>query len=358
MRKETINKIALKDPKKQHIEIFSNQRYKDYYLRGRIDQFSHYIYDDKLDEDCAAVSYRFAIVVLVNDKYQEKIKKERAKNKYTSGFFENTERDFLNAQKAYWEKKSHAWDRKDRKSLLREVLKEMVKPTLMISLDEAGIKETPYLDESIKAKKDIILLDMDFVLNKIEILSPKSKMIEYAKRIYTIPAFYFPTREEYASDYYDGWLEGAFEEVYWECDYNYLDQKEYYRILESIGNLSYEWIKRMEVTKRYLESLNRLNEGMGDRDYPLTNFCYKFLDDLVDDPITQKQIGKCQFCGGFFKFTQWNKKHCSLKSEGKDCGKEAAYDRDYEKHGDKRRAKAREYARKQRGFSKKLGVKE
>jgi len=171
-----------------------------------------------------------AIVVLVNDKYQEKIKKERAKNKYTFGFFENTERDFLNTQKAYWEKKSHAWDRKDRKSLLREVLKEMAKPTLMIGLDEAGIKETPYLNESIKAKKNMILLDMNFVLDRTEILSPDSKMIEHAKRIYAIPAFYFPDpRDEYDSEFV-GWFDGTYELVYFDFDYSYLEKKEYYRI--------------------------------------------------------------------------------------------------------------------------------
>jgi len=97
---------------------------------------------------------------------------------------------------------------------------------------------------------------------------------------------------------------------------------------------------------------------MGDRSYPLTDFCWKFFDDLIDDLTTQKQIGKCPRCGGFFKFNRRNKKACSFKSEGKDCGKKAAHDSNKEKHGDKRQVRVSEYARKQRGLSKKLGVKE
>ena len=356
MRKDTINRVAPKNPKGRNIEIFCNSKYRDYYIRGIVGELSHYVYDEELDETCAAVTYRDAILVLVNDRYQERIKKQRIEDEHTFGFFGNTKIDFLNDERARLEER---YPRRDRERIQRffqeHLLEERTYFAPVISLDEADIKETPYLDESIKAKKDIILLDMDLVLNKIEILSPRSKMIDCAKRIYTIPAFYFPDiRDDYAGQTtpFVNYFKGQFEFSYSDLDYDYLGIQEYYKIIEPVGSLSYEWIKRREVTAPYLRRLNRLNERMGDRTYPLTDFCYKFFDDLVDDLTTQKQIGKCRRCGGFFKLARRNKKACSLKTEGKDCGKKARDHDYYEEHKDKILAKAQE----RRALSKKLAV--
>ncbi len=124
--------------------------------------------------------------------------------------------------------------------------------------------------------------------------------------------------------------------------------------MHSIGELSYEWIQKNAMSERYLKRLNRVNGRIGDRTYPLTNFCWKFLDDLVDDLTTQKQIARCEFCGDFFIYQpRWpTKKFCSLRFEGKDCKKVYHNKTDYQKHPEERKSKARDYQRKKRAEKK------
>ncbi|GAF73310.1 unnamed protein product, partial [marine sediment metagenome] len=108
------------------------------------------------------------------------------------------------------------------------------------------------------------------------------------------------------------------------------------------------------INKRYLKKLNLLNKRMGDRTYPLTDFCWKFFDDLVDDLTTQKRIEECQFCGDFFIYQpRWpTKKFCSLRFEGKNCRKDHNNRLDYRRHPEERKLKAREYQRKRRAEKK------
>ena len=149
-----------------------------------------------------------------------------------------------------------------------------------------------------------------------------------------------------------------YEILYFNLGYDYLAKRKYNRVLESTGRLGHEWIKINTISKRYLKRLNRLNEIIGDRTDPLTDFCWKFFDDLIDDLTTQKQIGKCQLCGDFFEHLRVReKKFCSLKSEGKNCGKSARNKRYYEKHKDEILPKARKSTKELRAFYKKMGVK-
>jgi len=99
----------------------------------------------------------------------------------------------------------------------------------------------------------------------------------------------------------------------------------------------------MEITETYLEYLNEVQSEIGERNYPFTNFVYKFFDELIADLVEQNQISQCQFCGDFFPINnrQKTKKYCSPKYEGKDCGKKARNKIDYERHKEERKAKAR-----------------
>jgi len=349
MRKEIINRI--KCDESDRIEIFCNRQYKGYYVRGNIDsvQDSVSFYDEKSKEYFASVNYLFLIMGLVNDQYQKRIKKWRRSTRSLPrehgieiwdppGTFEwKTQKEYVDERKRWLlalrreESNSHAYNRH-----IPEWQEEAFRnESLVIDLDEAGITENRYLEESIRAKKDIILLDMDFFVDEIE-LKPNQRMRDHLNRIYTIPAFWLRPRSlRLATEDPYRWFNDLYDILYENFDCLYLEKKKYSRILESIGDLSYEWIQRKTISNRYLKRLNQLNKGIGDRTYPLTNFCYKLFDDLIDDLTTQKQIGKCQLCGDFFKHLRVReKKFCSLKSEGKNCGKSARNKRYYEKHKD------------------------
>lgn len=162
----------------------------------------------------------------------------------------------------------------------------------------------------------------------------------YPKKIYSLPAFYF---SDYGKDnksqlkHYsnlslpsDNFLDIIYDTICIDFNYQYLPIADYFTILRGIGNLAWEWIDKNKITNKYLKYLNTFQPEIKDRNYPFTNFCYKFLDELIADLVTQKQISQCQFCGDFFKY-KYNKKYCSplQKYENKNCRKQAQDHRRY-----------------------------
>ncbi len=335
------------------VEIFCNKQYKGYYVRGLIRAIFHYIHDDPYERECAAVDYRYATLALVNDNYQERIEKQW-KEDYPPPFFSgNIEKDYLNAVRNCAKKSG----RRDI-SWVEQMIKKYLHRTFTISLDEAEITQNQYLEDSIKKAKDIILLHADFVVNKAKTLVEESRMLKYVERIYIIPAFYFPKRDEYDSDVFSNWFEKEYDLFHIDFGCDYPTKREYCRILKSIGSLSYEWIKQREITRDCVNRLNKLNGSMGKRTYPVMNFCGQFLDDLIDDLTAQRKIRKCLRCKDFFEYNPRvaHKKFCSFASEGKDCGKKAGYKRWYEKHKNEVRLKQKEEMRDTRAVYKEHGL--
>lgn len=347
MRKETINRVVL-EPGKQ-VEIFCKRQYKGYYIRGNIYEITDRFREEESEKVYATVAYRSMMLALVNQTYQKRLKKRQKEARVDAwGFYYNTQREYLNGEKhRLLSQYSRPFDQR----LLEDDLR---KNTFLIDLNEAGIRESAYLDQSLRDKKDIILLEMGFTVNKVEPLSHHTSRREYLNRIYTFPAFHMPEKNKYPEDDLWRWFDEMFELLYFELNYQHMKKGEYVSILTSIGNLSYEWIQKNAISKRYLKRLNRVNRSIGDRMYPLINFCWKFLNDLVDDLTTQKQIARCQFCGDFFIYQRrWpTKKFCSLRFEGKNCRKDYNNRLDYRRHPEERKLKAREYQRKKRADKK------
>jgi len=280
MRKEIINRIKCED-ESVRIEIFCNRQYKGYYVRGHIDtiQDSGSVHDP-IRGLFGSINYRFIITVLVNDTYQERIKRGKIRSFQRDVGFErwNTENMFAwRTQKEYvdgrkrWllalrQQRSRSPTHNGPTGLTKWEEEEMFKnETLVIDLDEAGITENRYLEESIRAKKDTILLDMDFFVDEIK-LTNGQEMRHYLKRIYTIPAFWCPIRtKELTMSDFSYWFDDLYEILYFNLGYDYLAKREYNRILESTGRLGHEWIESNTISKRYLKRLNRLNESIGDR---------------------------------------------------------------------------------------------
>jgi hypothetical protein len=58
----------------EYVEIFSNAKYKDYYLRGQVSSFIDPLYD-LYDYDLDSIGhYIFFFFVLVNNEYQQRLK--------------------------------------------------------------------------------------------------------------------------------------------------------------------------------------------------------------------------------------------------------------------------------------------
>ena len=331
-----------------YAEIFSNVKYKDYYLRGQVASFLDPLYDINDHALTSIGHYCFFFFVLVNNEYQERLKMLNWESDFGI-FVGNTIDEFLEEAKNYYNNITPNYDilmREKSSLILTEPIFKNDKITpVSVKIEDLEIKESPYIKELVEEKKDIILLDMDIILDNIENYE-KSIDIEsiYPQKIYSFPALnYSDYWECVINNLKDGrgflytgydldFIKNLYDIVCLKLDYRYLSRKDYLIILRDIGNLAWDWIDKKKITKKYLKQLNAVKPEIEVRTCPFTNFCYKFLDELIADLVTQKQISQCQFykCGDFFKY-KGNKKYCSVlsKYEDKNCQRQAAEHRRY-----------------------------
>lgn len=358
MKKETINKVTM-DPHKE-VDIFCSHKYKGYYIRGTIFPLLTSFQAGYGQESYAYGYYRFAIIALVKAAYLRRMKKEKKEltwEQWNSYAF--TEKEHLKAVRReglnYLRGPSRPGIYPDEETI-ENYMKDR---TLLINMDEVGIKESEYLTESVRTKKEVILLNMDFVVNKIEIRYPQARKRRYLRRIYAIPAFHRYERGVDLHNNFRIFFYEKYKNIYFKLEYNHLEERDYCTIWNSIGELSYEWIEKKAISKRYLNRLNRVNTSMGDRTYPFTDFCWKFFDDLVDELTTNKLIGKCLHCRDFFIWPRGVriKKYCSWVTDRKKCAKKAADHRRYERGKPETLEKRRKDITETRALYKRLGIK-
>lgn len=360
-----------------YIEIFSNVKYMDYYLRGQATVFLDPFYANYATENHKLIAigyYFFFLFVLVNNKYQKIYKKENYEFNYDFGIFVgNTIEEVLGKNSNNNICNYEDFSKNDKLMMLtRNVLNGSKIIPISIKKEDFEIKECSYLKKSIEEKKDIILLDMDTILDDIENYEKRINIESiYPQKIYSFPALNYSDiweceindRKEDSeflhTDYDLDFIKNLYDIICLKLDYKYLSRKDYLTILRNIGNLAWDWINKKKITKKYLKQLNLVRSEIEDRNYPFTNFCYKFLDELIADLVTQKQISRCQHCGDFFPIDSKRKTkiYCSLKFEGKNCAKQARNKIDHERHKEERRAKARKTTKELREFYKKMGIK-
>lgn len=112
---------------------------------------------------------------------------------------------------------------------------------------------------------------------------------------------------------------------------------------------------------RILDSRDHLNTFFERYNYStmenaLELFLIKMLESFGDELIEKRLLSKCSLCGNYFKFLK-GKKYCSLRNDGRDCGKKVRNKRHYKKHRKKILRKARQTTRELRAFYKEKGVK-
>ncbi|GAG18352.1 unnamed protein product, partial [marine sediment metagenome] len=254
-----------------YTEIFSNVKYKDYYLRGQNIGFLHPLYAIETHELIAVGYYVFVFFVLVNNKYQKFYKNQNCEvNDHFGIFVGNTIDEVLekipNNNICDYEDFS-----KDAKLMIfdRDILSGSKIIPISIKKEDLEIKESSYLKKSIEEKKDIILLDMDIICTYIENYS-KKKNIEsiYPQKIYSFPAFnYSDTWEDEIDECKDDneflyphfnldFIKNLYDIICLELDYHHLSRADYLIILRNLGNVAWDWIEKKKITKRYLKWLN------------------------------------------------------------------------------------------------------
>ena len=88
----------------------------------------------------------------------------------------------------------------------------------------------------------------------------------------------------------------------------------------------------------------------------LEKFLITIYNSFSSKLVSNKILFKCKHCGDYIDFVK-GKKYCSMKAEGKDCGKKARNKKYYRQHRKEILPKARNYTRKYRKLLKIKGIK-
>jgi len=109
---------------------------------------------------------------------------------------------------------------------------------------------------------------------------------------------------------------------------------EYFYYLHYLGDAINEYVDvgtlSAEVLDEYEEKLESLKEPA------LRYYMQDVINTVVQQAYKDKQVMRCQFCNRIIDYAK-GKKFCSLKNEGRDCGKQARNKIAYEKRKAKNR---------------------
>ncbi|MCX6832164.1 MAG: hypothetical protein NT028_08545 [candidate division Zixibacteria bacterium] len=112
------------------------------------------------------------------------------------------------------------------------------------------------------------------------------------------------------------------------------------------------------MSLRLQDAVRLLNEFFQEMEptSPLENFLIECYESFGRKLQRENLVLRCQFCRLFMPYRE-RKKYCSLRTEGRDCGKRARNQKYYERKGADRRAQNRQSTRDLRAFYKEKGVK-
>lgn len=105
-----------------------------------------------------------------------------------------------------------------------------------------------------------------------------------------------------------------------------------------------------------LKIVNQLSSTLTTGPDVLLNFLLSLFNSVVEALEQKRIISQCKLCGDYFIYVR-EKRHCSLKSERKDCAKKAANRRYYAKYAERIRDKQRKHMKGIRDRHKERGLK-
>jgi hypothetical protein len=328
------------------VEMFCKERVEGYWIRGQIEQLTYEIYDEKADEYVGKAYYHLEILAAFDDAYMKN--PENALYPQFGMIVEGTKEKFLDfikfISKMQWKKLKQHTD-----ISLKECENMSIKeqnPTLNIDLSRIDF-ENGYIKEAIKNKKELILLNIKMSFDRVEYSS--KHRASFPEGIFPIPAYYFHDFDSFENSNIN--LDDIYQMLYFGFECDLLGERDYLKTLEKIGALCWRWITEKTINKEMIDELDGFQASMKDRSNILLSFCYDFYDDLINDLIKHKALGKCLYCGRTFKHKP-DKKYCSLSVDGRDCGTKARNRRFYEKNKIKLLPKLRQSSREYKAFLK------
>jgi len=352
------NNIKFKDSN-DPIEIFCPKKYKNYYIRGQIIELSCNIYDENFNDGYAYAYYHLVLYALISDEYFKNMDDDKSDIYYSQlGIFTGrSKKEFLKVRREKEKEAIRLWPKtyiKTIADILKEMLDQKNEP-IEVAFEDIEIKESQYLLNSIKDKKEIILININISLDRIIDHESNTEILKYPKRIYTLLSQGMNDDSKY---YYDEDTGAFFTDLNnilsMNLDYDFNSKHEYYSLLGDIARVIQEWEKN-NISKEFIKGVNNIISAVNVQEKPFQIFAFSFLKDLIDELLFGKIISQCSFCGNVFPYKK-GKLFCSLKAEGKDCGKSARNKRFYLKNKDKILPKAREATKELRKYYREKGI--
>ena len=299
------------------IEIFCPSKYKGYYVRGQILDFPYGVVYPAARH--SVFYYQLYLLVLVNPS------------------FDNT--DVAVSPESYRFGKLLGRTKTDFQSMKSLFARGQKRPSpIMVKLKDFGLIESDYLKERLSKKQNIIWVDLA-IAPAVEV-EPKTGRVFEAKHACIYP---------FAASYFDlgghldvrAWFCHFYDTLCFELGYDWISEKEFFRLLDSVGQVSNWAVNGGNIDNEYIKGLYAFVESVTQSQDPLVKFCFSFIDDVLEDLYRKRIISRCERCGNAFIFDE-KKKYCSLLSEGKDCGKSARNKTYYQRYRDKVKLKKRQ----------------
>jgi|GEM_PF-6887142 len=353
------------------IEVFFRKTSKGYFARGKVSLLFARIFEKTEDIDRYQGVYRLGVYAFVNNEYLKTSASADPEDKtFFFHFIGSNQKEYSKNMaliaNSYIKSKTDAIAKinpaesatlTNYKLNPKDILNHSNKPFKLNSLKFPDDAET---SELAKQKTPVIpyglFLDPENIFDRTKNKYAKpfvhSSFHLFACNFTEVLKHYPDSRYRIFAE----WLSIFYDQLAGVLGYPKTTKIDFIKQIQNISNLAYQWITTKKPDKALLAGLNSYIETAPDTDCYLTNFYYSIYDDLIDAMLTEEAVTECELCGMLFSFDK-NKKYCSLKSEGKNCGKRARNKKFYGKHRIRLLKRQRIETRLTRKFYKSKGIK-
>ncbi len=191
----------------------------------------------------------------------------------------------------------------------------------------------------------------------IETLKNKKKLPPYYGILYLGDYYNMWDYKQNSAETYRAFMDSYQEQLSYSIYEEKLHPSLFYDLFDCLHNLGDEINEYLDTGEIYFKTLAEFDKKIANfKELALKYFMQNVMESLFKKAEKDKQAIRCEYCNEIIDYVK-GKKYCSLKSEGRDCGKKARNERFYTKNRDKILPKARKVTKELRAFYKEKGVK-
>jgi len=222
-------------------EVFCTDQFHGYYLRGQILRFPYDVSGPS--EKSSIFYYQLYLLVLVNPSFDNTGIAALPEDYRFGKILGRTKREF--------------------QSIKHLMPKGQKKPSaITINLKDFGLIESDDLKERLSKKQNVIFVNLA-IAPAVEVESKTGRVFE-AKHacIYPFVASYFGLRGHFSGKDVRAWFIHFYDTLCFEFDYDGISKKEFFRLLDSIGQISDWVVNDGDIDSEYIRGLYAFVESV------------------------------------------------------------------------------------------------